>query len=281
MKRKWLASLVIVLLCALALAPVLWTVLCSFLPEEVIEGHFAGLMNGSGTWSLPGPGDFGKLTFEQYSAVLLSGPDYLFRFWRSVLLVAPIVIFQILVAVPAAYGFSQTRNKILQKLFFLHVLLFMVPEQVTVIPAYLTARQLKLDNTAWSIWLPGIFSGFSVYLLSRRMSRIPRDVLDAARLDGAGELRLLTRIAIPLSRSEISVCAILLFMDCWNMVEFPVVMFSHPLDYPLSVCLARIQEGAVGISFAAAVIYLVPPVLVFLFGEEFLMGSFDHDNMIC
>ncbi|MGI6107198.1 MAG: carbohydrate ABC transporter permease [Lachnospiraceae bacterium] len=269
-------KVLLIVLGILFLLPVLWTVFCSFLPERTIEEAFGGLMNGEGVGAVLSGKNFQGFSLEQYRAVLIGSPDYLFRFWRSVLLVVPIVFFQLVFAIPAAYGFSRTRKTFMQVLFFVYILLFMVPAQVTVIPSYLLAKQVHLDDTDWSVWLPGIFSSFSVYLLSRRMFRIPGEVLDAARVDGAGEMRILRSIAVPMCWAEIASCAILLFMDYWNMVEYPVIMFSSPLNYPLSVYLSRIQEGAVGISFAASVIYLIPPVLVFLFGEEYLTQSFQE-----
>ena len=273
---KLFCKIFLTVLVALFLLPVAVTVFCSFLPEDVVEGMLGGLISGGGGLSLPPGKRLFSFSMEQYRSVLISSPDYLFRFWRSVFLVLPIVFFQLVFAIPAAYGFAQSRKKSLQVLFFFYILLFMIPAQVTVIPVYLTAKQVHLDDTNWSVWLPGIFSSFSVYLLSRRMFRISGDVLDAARVDGAGELRILRSVAAPMCRAEIVTCGILLFMDSWNMVEAPVVTFSSPLNYPLSVYLSRIQEGAVGISFAASVIYLIPPVLVFLFGEEYLTESFQR-----
>ena len=258
------------LLSAAVLLPVLCTVFLSLIPEEVIENTIGGLISGKGGLTRGNFNDFSCFTLKQYETVLISGPDYLFRFWRSVLLVVPIVLFQLLFAIPSAYAFSQSRSKLLQAIFFLYILQFMVPEQVTAIPVYLLIKRASLTDTDWSVWLPGIFSGFSIYLLSRQMVQIPREVLDQARLDGAGEGRVLLFVAIPLSKAEIAACAILLFAEYWNMVEYPIIMFSNELEYPLSVYLSRIQEGAAGISFASAVIYMIPPLLVFLAGEEYL-----------
>ena len=209
---------------------------------------------------------------EQYRTILFQSPDYLFRIWRSIFLTIPIIIFQLILSIPASYVFSQSKQKKVSILFFIYLFMLLLPSQVTVIPNYLMAKWLNLVDTDWSIWLPGITSPFSVYLLTRSMNRIPIEILEAARADGAKDGRILCKIALPMCKGQIVVCAILLFAEYWNMVELPVVMFSHALSYPLSVFLSKIQEGAVGVAFAASVIYMIPAILVFLFGEDYLMG---------
>ncbi len=131
----------------------------------------------------------------------------------------------------------------------------MLPYQVTVIPNYEAIRALHLLGTRFSIWLPGIFSPFSVYLLTKYMKRIPVEILEAAEVDGAGIWRRLWSIVIPISKGEVAAAAILVMIDYWNQVELPRVMFDDAFQYPLSVFLSQIREGAFGIVFAAAVIY--------------------------
>ena len=109
------------------------------------------------------------VTFSQYATVLFKSPDYLLKFWNSVILVVPIVVFQLVVAVLAAYGFTRTRGKLSAIVFFAYVILMMMPYQVTLVPNYLVLNWMKLLDTNWSIWLPGIFSPFSVYLITKYM----------------------------------------------------------------------------------------------------------------
>ncbi len=97
------------------------------------------------------------VTFSQYATVLFKSPDYLLKFWNSVILVVPIVVFQLVVAVLAAYGFTRTRGKLSAIVFFAYVILMMMPYQVTLVPNYLVLNWMKLLDTNWSIWLPGIF----------------------------------------------------------------------------------------------------------------------------
>ena len=149
----------------------------------------------------------------------------------------------------------------------------LMPYQVTLVPNYIVADKLGLLDTRWSIILPGIFSTFSVYLLTKYMRRIPASVIEAAQLDGANEWKIFTRIAIPLCKGPIMSVAILVFIDYWNMVEQPLIMLSNSYYHPLSVFLSQINSGEIGLAFSVATIYMVPPILLFLYGEEYLIDG--------
>ena len=138
------------------------------------------------------------VSFQQYATVLLKSPDYLIKFWNSMILVLPIVVFQLFVALLAAYGFSRYRGKIREIIFFLYIILMLMPYQVTLVPNYLVSDWLNILDTRWAIWLPGIFSPFAVFLLTKYMRRIPVGVIEAAEIDGAGEFQIFTSISLPL-----------------------------------------------------------------------------------
>ena len=98
------------------------------------------------------------VSFSQYSTVLLKTPDYLFKFWNSVILVVPIVLFQTVVALVASYGFARFETKARSLLFFVYIILMLMPYQVTLVPNYIVSEQLGILNTRWAVILPGIFS---------------------------------------------------------------------------------------------------------------------------
>ena len=110
-----------------------------------------------------------KVSLEQYKTVLFKSSDYLMKFWNSVILVVPIVLFQIIVASLAAYSFARYRGKLKELLFFLYVILMLMPYQVTLVPNYIVADKLGILDTRLSIILPGIFAPFSVFLLAKVM----------------------------------------------------------------------------------------------------------------
>ena len=138
-----------------------------------------------------------KVSFTQYFTVLLKSPDFLYKFWNSVILVAPIVLAQLAVASVAAYGFTRWRGKIRDTIFFAYVILMLMPYQVTLVPNYLVSDFLGLLNTRWAIILPGAFAPFSVFLLTKSMRRIPASLIESAKLDGAGEWHIFWNICLP------------------------------------------------------------------------------------
>ena len=221
-----------------------------------------------------------KVSFSQYFTVLLKSPDFLYKFWNSVILVAPIVLAQLAVASVAAYGFTRWRGKIRDTIFFAYVILMLMPYQVTLVPNYLVSDFLGLLNTRWAIILPGAFAPFSVFLLTKSMRRIPASLIESAKLDGAGEWHIFWNICLPQFRSALYSIAILVFIDYWNMVEQPLILLPDASQQPLSVYLSQINAGEIGIAFAAAVIYMVPGLLMFLHGEAYLVEGITYAGSV-
>ena len=221
-----------------------------------------------------------KVSFTQYFTVLLKSPDFLYKFWNSVILVAPIVLAQLAVASVAAYGFTRWRGKIRDTIFFAYVILMLMPYQVTLVPNYLVSDFLGLLNTRWAIILPGAFAPFSVFLLTKSMRRIPASLIESAKLDGAGEWHIFWNICLPQCRSALYSIAILVFIDDWNMVEQPLILLPDASQQPLSVYLSQINAGEIGIAFAAAVIYMVPGLLMFLHGEAYLVEGITYAGSV-
>ena len=221
-----------------------------------------------------------KVSFTQYFTVLLKSPDFLYKFWNSVILVAPIVLAQLAVASIAAYGFTRWRGKIRDTIFFAYVILMLMPYQVTLVPNYLVSDYLGLLNTRWAIILPGAFAPFSVFLLTKSMRRIPVSLIESAKLDGAGEWHIFWDICLPQCRSALYSIAILVFIDYWNMVEQPLILLPDASKQPLSVYLSQINAGEIGIAFAAAVIYMVPGLLMFLHGEAYLVEGITYAGSV-
>ena len=221
-----------------------------------------------------------KVSFSQYFTVLLKSPDFLYKFWNSVILVAPIVLAQLMVASVAAYGFTRWRGKVRDTIFFAYVILMLMPYQVTLVPNYLVSDFLGLLNTRWAIILPGAFAPFSVFLLTKSMRRIPISLIESAKLDGAGEWHIFWNICLPQCRSALYSIAILVFIDYWNMVEQPLILLPDASQQPLSVYLSQINAGEIGIAFAAAVVYMVPGLLMFLHGEAYLVEGITYAGSV-
>ncbi len=220
------------------------------------------------------------VSFNQYKTVLFMSPDYLLKFWNSVILVVPIVIFQLATAVLASYAFARLKGRLKEIIFFVYIILMLMPYQVTLVPNYLISDKLNLLDTRWAIILPAIFTPFSVFLLTKIMRRIPESFIEAAKLDGAGEIQIFAYICLPLCKSALYSVGILVFIDYWNMVEQPLVLLSDSSKYPLSVFLSQINSGEIGLAFAVATIYMIPSILIFLYGEDYLIEGIAYSGGI-
>ena len=269
------------------LAPIILTITNSFMASSEIFSNYGvifsttesgGKVYVSETVNLKFIPDI--VSFSQYVTVLFKSPEYLLKFWNSVIYVVPIVIFQLFVALLASYGFTRFQGRVKQIIFFVYVILMLMPYQVTLVPNYLVADWLNILDTKWAIWLPGIFSPFAVYLLTKFMRRIPVSVIEAAQIDGANEWRIFTSICVPLCKSSLFSVAILVFIDYWNMVEQPLILLSNSEQYPLSVFLSQINSGEIGLAFAVATIYMVPSLHMFLYGEEYLVEGITYQGGI-
>ena len=221
-----------------------------------------------------------KVSFGQYKTVLFTSPDYLLKFWNSFILTVPVVIFQTVVALFASYGFARTEGKLKDIIFLSYIFLMLMPYQVTMVPNYLVAYKLGILDTRWSVILPGIFSPFAVFLMTKVMKRVPSSFYEAAMLDGAGELSIFLHVYLPVCRSAIYSVMMLIFIDYWNMVEQPLILLSDTSLHPLSVFLSKINSQETGIAFAVAVIYMVPPMLMFLYGEDYLVEGISYSGGI-
>ena len=220
------------------------------------------------------------VSFEQYWNVLLKSPDYLLKFWNSVIYVVPITLFQILVAALAAYSFTRFTGKKKTIIFFLYIILMLMPYQVTLVPNYFVSKWLNILNTKWAVWLLGIMSPFSVYLLTKFMKRVPNEVIEAAQIDGAGEFRIFWNICLPLCKSALFSVAILVFIDYWNMVEQPLILLEDSDMHPLSIFLSKINAGETGLAFAVATIYMIPNLLLFFYGEDDLVEGISSQSSL-
>lgn len=108
------------------------------------------------------------------------------------------------------------------------------------------------------------------------MITIPNEYIEAAKIDGCSLIQIFFKIVLPLSKGGIASLAILSFIDNWNMVEQPLIFLKDANKYPLSIYLSNVNKGELGIAFAAGVIYMLPMLLMFLYGENYLVEGISH-----
>ncbi len=288
-KKRYVSRSIVFVICAIFaiafLLPTVLTITKSFMTESDINANYGAVFNDKQSSSyqseqvnlkfIPD-----KVTMSQYVNGLIRSPDYLIKFWNSVLLTLPIVIFQVGIASLAAYGFTRWRGKIRGFIFFFYVILMLMPYQVTLVPNYLVSKWLNIYDTRWAIILPGAFAPFSVFLLTKFMRRIPYSLIEAAKMEGAGEWYIFTRICLPQCRAALYSIVILVFIDYWNMVEQPLILLNDPEKQPLSVFLSTINTGEIGLAFAMGTVYMIPCLLLFLHGEEYLVEGIAHQGSV-
>ena len=136
--------------------------------------------------------------------------------------------------------------------------------------SYLVLNGLHLMNTHGAVILPAVFSAFPVFLIYRSFYGIPKELLEAARVDGAGEWQIFWRMGIPLASGGILSSAVLGFLECWNLIEQPLAFLKDQSLWPLSLYLPEISLDQAGYAFVASVITLIPALFVFLLGRDYL-----------
>lgn len=205
---------------------------------------------------------------EQYYQVFLRRPQFLNLFWNSLLITVPIVAIQSLVSFFAAFAFTKLKFPLRDTLFFLFIILLILPSWVTMVPNYMMIQRLGLLDTIWALILPSSFTAFGVCLLRQYMRYVPDETIEAAQLDGASAFRILFRIVLPQIKGGVAALMILTFIDNWNMVEQVIIYISDENKYPLSVALSSYASTDPGIIFACGVIFMIPPLLLYLYHSK-------------
>ena len=209
-------------------------------------------------------------TLRPYIELLLDSPAFFAMFWNSVRQVVPVLIGQLLIAVPAAWAFANYDFPLKRVLFTVYMALMIMPFQVTMVSSYLVLDRLKLLNTHFAIILPAVFATFPVFIMTKFFSSIPHTLIEAAKIDGADEWQIFIMVGIPMGMSGIMSVLVLGFLENWNAIEPPLTYLSDKSLWPLSLYLPDIAADKVGVSLAASVVMMTPALLIFLFGQSYL-----------
>jgi multiple sugar transport system permease protein len=271
MKRKtwqtviWLVVLLIVT--AVVLYPLLWLLLSTFKPNSEFGTNMGLLPNSP--------------TLENYVKVSegIAGVP-MWRFFANSLLIAVVsVIATVLSSALAAYAFGRIRFKGLGILFAAMIGTLLLPFHVVIIPQYILFNNLGLVDTFVPILLPKFLAteAFFVFLLVQFIRQMPRDMDEAARIDGAGHVRIFWSIILPLIKPALITCAIFSFIWAWNDFLGPLLYLTSPENYPLPIALRLYNDQSstsdYGATVTAAFIALLPILLFFLVFQRFLVDG--------
>ncbi len=213
----------------------------------------------------------GTFTLEYYYEVFLAETQYWDRFWKSLALASVIAAAQVFVSTLAGFGFAKCRFPGRDTIFFLLMILMIMPLQVTLVPNYLMLEKLELLNTYYALALPAIFMPLGTFIMTQSFKAVSNDVIEAARLDGCGTLEVIWRIATPMNKSGLVCTMLLSFLDGWNMVEQPIVYLNDFAKYPISVGLASVPSEDPTIQLVACILVALPPLFLFAFYNQELV----------
>jgi multiple sugar transport system permease protein len=267
--RRWFRALQIVILAALivvGLGPLLWLSKAALSTSQAIIRNPLSLFPAGGV---------------QWANLVHAwvGDQIGVFIGNSLVLAAGCVVSNLIVCVTVAYVLSVLRPKWGPALEIAILATLFIPAVVVLVPLYLTVLHLpligvNLQNTDWAIWLPAAANPFNVVVVKRFFDAIPRELFEAARVDGAGPWRVLVSIVIPLSRPILAVIALLAAIASWKDFLWPLVVLPDPALQPVSVALTKITITAdVAAQMASLLLALILPVVLFLvFQRQFLRG---------
>jgi multiple sugar transport system permease protein len=182
----------------------------------------------------------------------------------------------------AGYGFAKFRFRGRGPLFIAVLSTMMIPVQAAMIPTYLILNQVGLVNTRIGIALPTMVAAFQIFLFRQFMTTIPDDLLEAARLDGAGELRILLQLVLPLSKPILAVQGTLTFIAAWNSFLWPLILANDQKLYTLSVGMSLLRgEHATdyGLQMAGAAFMVLPVLLIFVAFQRYVVQAFTTSGL--
>lgn len=261
--KKTTALLIASVLCGAFIFPVVFTLFDSFMSVSEVSRFYFISGSSNQVRLIPEP-----LSIEQYYILLIEKSDYLALFWNSVKFSTVITFLHLLIALPTGFVFAKIRFKGRELLFFIILIVMMMPFQVTLLPNFILAKMFGILNTDSAIILPGIFAPFGIFLMRQFIKTIPNESIEAVLLESGSVFDVMRIAVIPGTKAGITAVVIMTFAEVWNMVEQLLVLLNDQLKYPLSVVLNSLYGSSPDIAFAGSVIYIAPVILLYFFFKE-------------
>lgn len=253
-----LAYLALITMSVLWLLPFVWALITSLKSDVAVTAI-------PPQW-IPDDG----FTLQAYREIIAQGnlPLWLFN---SALVAVVVTVLTVAVCALAAYGFSRTVFRGRKWLFALTIAAIMVPPQILIVPLFYQMLTLNLVDTYWGIILPQVVAPVMVFILKKFFDAVPIELEEAARIDGAGPLRIFWTITVPLSSGILAAVSIFTFISAWNNFLWPFIVTNNPDLMTMPVGLATV-ENAYGVQYAqdtaSAILAALPLIIVFLFFQR-------------
>ena len=210
-----------------------------------------------------------SFSFRQYQNIMFHNPVYWKALWNTLWLALPSVLLTVIFSTLAAYGLISSA-KSSRPLVLIYMMLALLPAQVLLVPNFVALSGLHLTGSRLAVIITCCFNPYYVYFVYRFSSGLPPETLEAARMEGAGELQVYRHIVLPQIAPGILTLILIAGADLWNMVEQPLAFLQSPEKFPLAM-LFRELEG--GIQYAGSILFSLPMALLFLCcGEDLVQG---------
>ena len=272
MKKLFAHALLAVMLFAvgaLAVLPVLILVSGSITGEAELYGWIAPILGDQeGFVRLRLFPDYP--TLRNFVELFLDSPEFFRMFWNTQRISVETLAGGLLFGVPCAWGLAQYRFPGRKAILWCCIFLMIMPFQVTMLSEYLVLKQLGLLDTLAAVILPGIFQTLPVFIMYRFFCGVPNALLEAARIDGAGELGIFLKVGVPVGSSGIFSAMMLQFLECQSMVERPLIFLKNKKLWPLALYLPEISPERAGFAMCASFVAMLPVLLMFFSGQEYL-----------
>lgn len=217
------------------------------------------------------------LTWANYISVWVGDLSMGRFFTNSTIVVVATVVGTLCVVSLAGYAFGQLRFRGQNALFLIFLATSMVPGQLLLVPRFMFFREIGLYDTLWALILPGLSSVFATFLLRQHFASAPRELGEAARIDGASEWSIFARIYLPLARPVLAALSILIFDSTWNDYEGPLIMITSEDKFTVPLGLTRFmsEDGTVslGPALAGSVSSIVPVLIIFIIFQRHFLAS--------
>lgn len=271
---NWIILCIGILLIAIMLCPLIYTLAGSFMSSVELNQYYFGGTKIRFLRLIPD-----RFTLSQYYQALIGNTQYTRALLNSVGFTFISTAVTLLIALPAASAFAFCKFPYKRFLIAVYLILMLLPYQAIEMPHFFILRDLGILGTDLSVILTNIFDTFDVVLLTFLFATVPENSLEAASLDGAGVWQTLIYIILPQMKHGIFTVMVLKFINVWNLTEQPILFLEDTSQYPLSVMLPELNGSFSASAFAFSIIFILPPVLVYLFFRDSLESTVESGRV--